>query len=617
MTCAGLYRFRQYHVISTSLKTRLSLAFGGLTIALTALIVAYTSHVATEEVRERVGSNLQEVALQLRDKLELQLRERYFDMATAARMTTVLVETEQFQELTPILDQIKSNFDQYAWIGFVSPSGHVWAATGDMLVGKNVSERPWFQEALKGPFLGDVHKALLLQKLLEPDSEEPLRFIDVALPMKSRRGELLGVLGAHLDLRWVADLGQSLLEPLQSRLQSDLVITSDTGSMIIGPAELQGSAMLERIATEAAASEDFGYTTKTADDGRQYLLGYTQLRDDRFYQSLDWVLMVRKPLDEAFAEAVALRNRILLAGAGVALVFCVLAWLTARRVSRPLLDLANEAEALNEGRLHTPITQRNDFEEVRVLTHGLRRLVVGLINKEKELTALNANLEQRVQGRTAELEAVNRQLRQEMDVRERLYQERRELVDKLEKTANTDALTGVSNRRHFFAAGEQALRRARRHERPLSAMMFDVDHFKSINDSYGHGVGDEALCHLVTLAGKALRDIDLLARIGGEEFVVVLEDADERQAAVAAERLRALVQAEALHSGNLTVSMTISIGVAAMSGDSDGTLEALLARADRALYQAKAEGRNRVVRESEMSRSQGPVQAQDEKKPLG
>lgn len=564
---------------------------------------------ATEELRDRVGSNLQEVALQLRDKLELQLRERYFDMATAARMTAVLVETEQFDEMTPILDQIKSNFEHYAWIGFASPTGHVWASTGDMLVGKNVAERPWFQAALKGPFLGDVHKALLLQKLLEPDSEEPLRFIDVALPMESRRGELLGVLGAHLDLRWVEDLGRSLLEPLQSRLQADLVVTSDTGSLILGPANLQDSPMLERIAGQVDENADFGYTTETSTDGKRYLVGYTQLRDDRYYQPLNWVLMVRKPLDEAFAETVALRNQILLAGAGIALVFCVLAWLTARRVSQPLLDLANEAEALNEGRLHTPITQRHDFEEVRTLTHGLRRLVDGLITKEKELKALNASLEQRVERRTGELKAVNRQLRDEMEVRERLYQERRELVEKLEKTANTDALTGVSNRRHFFEAGDLALKRARRRERPLSVMMFDVDHFKSTNDTYGHAVGDAALCHLVTLAKRSLRDIDLLARIGGEEFAVILEETDEEQAALVAERLRALVASESLASGSDTVTMTVSIGTVTLSGVDDVSLEALLALADRALYQAKSGGRNRVVRDSAL--------APDKKKPLG
>lgn len=594
------YPVRQYTVISNNLKTRLSLLFGGLTIALTALIVTFTSSMVTQELRQRVGANLQEVALQLRDKLELQLRERYFDMATAQRMTTVLAETDQFRELTPILDQIKSNFQDYAWIGFAAPDGQVRASTGDLLLGENVGARPWFQEALKGPFLGDVHKAVLLQQLIDPDGVEPLRFIDVALPMTGTNGELLGVLGAHLDLRWIDSLGRSLLEPLQSRLEADLIIASATGSLILGPAGAEDTALLEGIAAQVARGADTGYTTATGADGRRYLVGFTQLQDDRFYQPLGWLLMVRKPLDEAFAETVALRNQILLSGAGIALVFCVLAWLTARRVSRPLLEVAKEAEGLNEGRLHSPITLRNDFEEVRTLTHALRRLVNGLLHKEKELTALNASLEQRVEARTGQLRELNAKLRQEMNTRERLYQERRELVEKLEASANTDPLTGISNRRYFFDAGELAVRRSARRDQPLAVIMFDVDHFKAINDSHGHGTGDQALRHLVALSRQALRDIDLLARIGGEEFAVVLEDAEESQAALVAERLRALVAAAPLQAGDVRVPMSISVGVAVQSRQAPLGLDALLARADRALYQAKAGGRNRVVAESEL-----------------
>ncbi len=171
------------------------------------------------------------------------------------------------------------------------------------------------------------------------------------------------------------------------------------------------------------------------------------------------------------------------------------------------------------------------------------------------------------------------------------------------RMASLDALTGVANRRgieHFMAG---AMRQARVQHEPLAVLALDIDHFKQLNDNFGHAAGDRVLQHVARTCAEALRDADLLGRIGGEEFLVVLPGNTLDQAADVAERLRARVESLALGDLPAGLRTTISIGVAQMSSQ-DSNVADLLLRADEALYRAKAEGRNRVVGASAVSANQ-------------
>jgi diguanylate cyclase (GGDEF)-like protein len=160
------------------------------------------------------------------------------------------------------------------------------------------------------------------------------------------------------------------------------------------------------------------------------------------------------------------------------------------------------------------------------------------------------------------------------------------LVDELHLLAITDALTGLPNRRHFFDAASLEFYRAQRYGRPLAAIMFDIDHFKRINDGNGHAAGDEVLRAVASAFRSGLRGIDIVARYGGDEFVALLPESETRAALMCAERLRALVRDVRIGS----TGVTLSIGVADTTGCGD--LGALLARADEALYEAKRAGRD-------------------------
>ena len=174
--------------------------------------------------------------------------------------------------------------------------------------------------------------------------------------------------------------------------------------------------------------------------------------------------------------------------------------------------------------------------------------------------------------------------------------ERRNLEKDLRRLATTDGLTGVLNRAALLAAGQREMNWVRPFGQAVVLLMIDVDHFKGINDRYGHAGGDRALQHLVAMLRFGLREGDLLGRLGGEEFAIVLQSGSAEIAEVVAERLRSRVEVEPVEFGDQKIEMTISIGLAVQQ-PSDQSIERLMARADAALYHAKRSGRNRVKKD--------------------
>jgi diguanylate cyclase (GGDEF)-like protein len=172
--------------------------------------------------------------------------------------------------------------------------------------------------------------------------------------------------------------------------------------------------------------------------------------------------------------------------------------------------------------------------------------------------------------------------------------ERARLFHQVQKLAITDELTGMNNRRHFFDLAQAEFARTERFARPLSLMMLDLDHFKRINDTFGHPIGDVVLQSVARLCLNNVRQIDIMGRYGGEEFILLLPETDSPSAVQAAERLRTLVERKDIETPKGSLSVTISIGVATLT-EGIKSLEKLIDQADEALLQAKGEGRNRVI----------------------
>lgn len=215
------------------------------------------------------------------------------------------------------------------------------------------------------------------------------------------------------------------------------------------------------------------------------------------------------------------------------------------------------------------------------VTHicGTARDLTQFLTAQRSLEELNRQLELRVAERTSALNQANKELREANQV--------------LEKLAASDSLTELANRRSFFEYAAAEVQRAQRYGHPLSLQMLDIDHFKSVNDQFGHAAGDQVLRELANVLRANLRHNDLAARIGGEEFVVLLPETRLEDAAQHAERLRMAISALRFSFDQATLGITVSIGVAALDSE-ELSPDPLLMRADNGLYQAKQDGRNRV-----------------------
>jgi diguanylate cyclase (GGDEF)-like protein len=167
-------------------------------------------------------------------------------------------------------------------------------------------------------------------------------------------------------------------------------------------------------------------------------------------------------------------------------------------------------------------------------------------------------------------------------------------AEQLERLATIDSMTGLYNRGHFLNQAAAEWSRSQRYQRPLSMLMVDVDHFKQVNDRYGHAVGDETIVAVAGACAKGKRQSDIVGRLGGEEFAILLPETELAQATIVADRLCKAIAAHVMMAHEVQFKVTASIGIAAASVSMSG-LDALMRAADQALYQAKAQGRNCVV----------------------
>ena len=222
---------------------------------------------------------------------------------------------------------------------------------------------------------------------------------------------------------------------------------------------------------------------------------------------------------------------------------------------------------------HSPTEQRWFTVHLSSFTHDGKVFVV---TAHEEITARMA-VEQRLERANTELDAINHELQQALG-RER-------------QMARTDELTGIGNRRSFFEVAETLFAVARRYRTPFSLCIFDIDHFKQINDRLGHLGGDEVLRQVARITASQTREADLVARYGGEEFILAMPNTEAQGAFAAAENIREAIAAVRQSWQGAEVRATVSAGVAQMHAD-EGSLDGLIARADAALYEAKASGRN-------------------------
>lgn len=286
-----------------------------------------------------------------------------------------------------------------------------------------------------------------------------------------------------------------------------------------------------------------------------------------------------------------------------------------RELEALLREVTNRLQEMDEGLGQAHREAEAGFASSRALDARVRAEVQGLEADTRGATDLEAlrrsvgsaldsirhHLEEKHgddEGREAKLRGEMESLRRTVSQLEGEVDQYREKTRQAREVSLKDALTGCFNRLAYQerAAAEQA--RWQRYRSPLSLIVFDLDRFKSINDTFGHRAGDKVLATIAQLAGNQLRQVDFFGRYGGEEFVALLPETNLEAARTVAEKVRRAVEAFRFHSRGKRVPLTVSCGVAQL-GDGD-TVETAFERADRALYAAKGGGRNRTVTETEV-----------------
>ena len=288
----------------------------------------------------------------------------------------------------------------------------------------------------------------------------------------------------------------------------------------------------------------------------------------RDYQGLNWIVTASQPASVALKAAIKSAQMILVIGAVIALIALSLALLVSRRIAAPIIALTQEADRI--GRAHGPtmLARQSGSVEVVQLSRALRSLLrrIGLAEERTK---------------EAELRATENAMQLQEDML------------RLRQLAETDFMTGLMNRRSFLAVADDAVAFSRRYKRNMATLMIDIDHFKKINDTYGHAAGDDAIKHVAEIVRQSIRTTDKAARFGGEEFVVLLREIDQETAILLADRIRSSIESATVRHGDTVIPLTVSVGLA-LFDEGDRDVQDVIERADQGLYVAKKTGRNRT-----------------------
>lgn len=558
-----------------SLQTQIAIATAMLCVLLVLGASLGAAWLGRSKASVLIGAELAELAEVMADKLDRGMFERYREIGVVADLEVLRpVWGGNPEDLRAILDRLQRSFPDYAWIGFATPDGSVRAATRGMLEGASVAQRPWFREALDGAFVGDVHEALLLAKLLGPRADsEPFRFVDVAHPVRDAAGNVIGVLGAHLSWDWVEEVRRSILDASSNFAAAEIMVLDTGGRVLLGPQTGRVLADAPTLAGIRATGRGYGIGLQT--DPQQHgrwLTGYATSVGYRDYPGLGWIVVVRQPADIANRPVRELATSILLYGLVLGLLGIALAWWLAGRLARPIRSITAEAERIGRDPGMQTLPRLGGTREVLRLSQALRSLLRRVGIAEQRLEAVTRDMEHQA--------AESRELSAD--------------IARLRELAEHDPLTGLLNRRAFLEAAERQIAYARRYRRGLAVVVADIDHFKGVNDTHGHSAGDAAIREVAGRMQAAARDTDLVARFGGEEFVALLMESDIAAAVAYAERVRLAIAATPVGLGEHgSVPLSISLGCTVL-GEGDRDVQDAIDRADGALYAAKAAGRNRV-----------------------
>jgi diguanylate cyclase (GGDEF)-like protein len=525
-----------------SLRTYLASFAVILTVATVAVLASVTEEAATRQLEQNIGGNLALRAREVADKLDRGMYERRQDIELEAGTLSDAALRQRPVLVRKRLDALVDAYGGYAWIGYAGVDGKVLASAKGLLEGEDVSQRPWFGGAIGAAFIGDAHRAVLLEKHLNPSNGEPLRFLDVAMPVLDSDGSFAGVLGAHIDWRWIRETATSARDDGQ---HTETLILSTTDRVLLGPNGLQDRTLDLDGARQARLGAE-GYRIERWPDGKMYLTGYSVSKGHLKYPGLGWIIIVREQLDQAYAPVRELRQQFLVVGTVIALLVAAFGWLMAMHISRPLITIANAAQSLQQRDRNIAFPINNSFREVAVLSRSLSSLLGALTQREAQL----------------------------------------------EHQAKYQNVTELPNRTSFTALLAQAIDGGE--DKQLAILTFCLDRFNSVTDALDLGAGNTALLEMVERVKKHLDASCVLAHLDKEEFAFLFPGRDtvlSRAMGLASLLQQALAKPISIRGFDFFLSGSFGISIYPKDGLQ---AETLLRHSEAALQQARMRGGNRI-----------------------
>lgn len=546
----------------SSLRSKI-VAFALLATLLPSLFFGLLSYVHDRGVVESKASQaLQAWAAFASRQVELWLKERSSDLRVFASSSFVIENLNSLEggvqhaapagdvPATPVapglrmfLRSVVEKVGHYSELLLADADGTVVASSTDTPSGLHLPQDWRLQIAENGMAIAEPHREEGNGRLV----------IMMAVPVTSAEGRLLGTLLAEIDLQ---RLGQAIPLPGKEEGPEVLVVDRD-GQWVAGGDDASPGRSEGELLADTATSlwTKSGQLVEFHDAERTPVFGVL-----RPLPELPLAVLVQRPKAEVFKELNELRNLAAALIVAMLLLVGLAAYWFALSVVRPLGQMFAAAKRVAQGDLQVRV-KAGTRDELGSLIRTFNEMVSRLRESREEIAKVNQELQEK-----------NKTLGQLLV---------------------TDSLTGLRNRKSLLDTLELQMERFRRSRQPFSLLMLDIDHFKKLNDTYGHLAGDQVLRGIAQVLLRSVRRIDVAARYGGEEFLLLLFETPMPAALETAERIRALVAGESVTTDEGPLSVTVSIGVTEVACD-DPDPNRTIQRADAALYRAKRGGRNRV-----------------------
>ncbi|WP_158616798.1 diguanylate cyclase domain-containing protein [Acidovorax sp. FJL06] len=380
-------------------RSRLTLLFGG-TAVLTGLAIGFVAdEVLSRHLTELSGQSLMNASQPIALALGQGMEEREREIALLSHLPMLTRAQGYAPQLQAHLEQIRQSYPFYSWIGVTDEQGVVQVATGNLLLGQNVSQRPWFGAGQNGPYIGDAHDAVLLDKhLREPGSTVPLRFMDYASPVRGQDSVLKGVISAHVNWAWVQDIIHRASPASVARSGMEVMLVNKDGVL-----NAAGAIELPRASLPSLPDPgSFQVMSWGESQGAGYLTGVVPV-PSHTVTNLGWQLVARQPLDMALQPISRLHSVLVVLLTLMTAMLVGVAYWAARRFSEPVEKLAEAARQVEATGQVAALDFNLETVEFQHLRSALQNMTQGLIDGRAALEKANAELERRVQERTEAL----------------------------------------------------------------------------------------------------------------------------------------------------------------------------------------------------------------------